>query len=141
MIGEGPEKKNCEDLCVKLKINNRVDFLGNIKNVKYHLKKSALFVMPSFSEGMSISILEALASGLPLVTTNFSPFHRRVTINGKNGYLVKVDDENDMAEKIDLILNDNKLRSNMSEASRVISKQYTIKNVSKKWDQLFNKFG
>ena len=38
LIGEGPEKKNCEDLCVKLKINNRVDFLGNIKNVKYHLK-------------------------------------------------------------------------------------------------------
>ncbi len=140
LIGEGPEKKNCEELCIKLKIKDRVDFLGNIKNVKDHLIKSAIFVMPSFSEGMSISILEALASGLPLVTTNFSPFHRRVTIDGKNGYLVEVNDENDMAEKIDLILNDNKLRIDMSAASKIISRDYSIKQVSKKWDQVFQKF-
>ena len=46
-------------------------------------------------------------------------------------YLVKVDDENDMAEKIDLILNDNKLRSNMSEASRVISNNTQLKMYQK----------
>lgn len=140
LIGEGPEKKSCEDLCLKLKIKERVDFLGNIKNVKYHLKKSALFVMPSFSEGMSISLLEALASGLPIITTNFSSFHRKVTINGKNGYLVKVNDENDMAKKINLILNNDKLRANMSITSKIISKDYSIKKVSKKWDKVFKKF-
>ena len=140
LIGEGPEKDYCQDLCVKLNINNRVEFLGNVKNVKDHLQRSSLFIMPSFSEGMSIAILEALATGLPLITTDYSPFHRRVTINGKNGYLVKVNDEYDMADKIDLILKNNKLRIKMSEASKNISKEYSVKLVSNKWDQLFNKF-
>lgn len=140
LIGDGPEKKNCEDLCLTLKIKDRVVFLGNIKNVKDYLNKSALFVMPSFSEGMSISILEALASGLPIITTNFSPFHRKVTINAENGYLVKVNDENEMAEKIDLILNNDKLRSKMSKFSKIIAKDYSIKRVSRKWDQVFKEF-
>ena len=138
LIGEGPEKEMCEDLCIKLNLNNRVEFLGNIKNVKEHLQSSSLFVMPSFSEGMSIAILEALASGLPLVTTNYSTFHNRVTINGENGYLVKVNDEDDMADKIDLILKNNKLRIKMSEKSKNISKEFSVKEVSKKWDQLLN---
>ena len=89
--------------------------------------------------GLSIAILEALASGLPLVTTDYSAFHRRVTINGKNAFLVKVNDEFDMADKIDLILKDNELRDRMSETSKKISKEFSVKEVSKKWDHLFEK--
>ncbi len=137
LIGEGPEKDKCQELCRNLKIENRVEFLGNVKNVSDYLIRSAIFVMPSYSEGMSISILEALASGLPLVTTDFSPFHKKVTVSGENGYLVKVNDEFDMAKKIDLILADNKLREKMSLASKKISREFSIEKVSQQWDILF----
>ena len=139
LIGEGPEKKNCKQLTQDLGIDQKVSFIGNTKNIKDYLKKSSLFVMPSYSEGMSIAILESLAVGLPLIATNFSPFHKKITLNGKNGYLVNVNDEFDMAEKIDLILKDDELRYNMSEVSKEISKQYSVEKISKKWDEIFRK--
>ena len=137
LIGEGPEKKNCEQLTKDLGVNKKVNFVGNTENIKDYLKKSSLFIMPSYSEGMSIAILESLAVGLPLIATNFSPFHKKITLNGKNGYLVNVNDESDMAEKIDLILKDDELRYNMSEVSKRISKEYSVEKISEKWDEIF----
>jgi glycosyltransferase involved in cell wall biosynthesis len=72
LIGDGPQKKELEKLAKELQVTERVTFLGKIKNPAPYLKKVEVFVLPSFSEGMSNALLEAMALEVPCVVSDIA---------------------------------------------------------------------
>ena len=90
ILGKGPLKDKILQLCKKLGIEHRVHLLGFVKNPYKYMKYSNLFVLSSRFEGFGNVIVEALAMGLPVVSTNCAGGPREILANGKFGTLVPV---------------------------------------------------
>lgn len=103
IIGDGPERKSLEKLSKSLGVSDNVEFLGFLEShdeVIAHMKSSKVFLFPSLREGFGIVVLEANASGLPVVTVDYEMnASKDLIINGKNGFVSKLN-EKDFAEKI-----------------------------------------
>ena len=97
MIGEGPEREKAERLCKELNIENKVVFLGNSNEVNKILCFSDLFLLPSETESFGLSALEAMASGVPVVSSNSGGLPE-VNINGLSGFLSPVGDIKSMSQ-------------------------------------------
>ena len=97
MIGEGPEREKAEQLCTELNIENKVVFLGNSNEVNKILCFSDLFLLPSETESFGFSALEAMASGVPVVSSNSGGLPE-VNINGVSGFLSPVGDIKSMSQ-------------------------------------------
>jgi glycosyltransferase involved in cell wall biosynthesis len=119
IMGEGNARDRLEKQVKELNIVSQVKFLGRIpreKTTKYY-QEASVFVLPSLNEGMSNAMLEALASGLPLVATDTGGTQELVK-EGKNGYFIKTKNVLDIVQKIEKLINDVDLREKMGEASR-----------------------
>ncbi len=129
-----------EALREKLNLKNNIVFLGRIPREKTgsYYREAGLFVLPSLNEGMSNAMLEALASGLPILTTETGGTAELVK-EGKNGYTVKMKDAEDLAEKIEIIFRDNELRKRMGLASRELAEKMSWKNVAREYFELYQK--
>ena len=97
MIGEGPEREKAEQLCTELNIENKVVFLGNSNEVNKILCFSDLFLLPSETESFGLSALEAMASGVPVVSSNSGGLPE-VNINSVSGFLSPVGDIKSMSQ-------------------------------------------
>jgi len=69
LIGEGPEKENLKNLTYQLELGSKVKFFGFRESVQEFLKAADVFILPSLSEGSSVSLAEAMMSGLPSIVT------------------------------------------------------------------------
>jgi len=107
--GEGPLRDDLIALCVELNIVNRVTFLGYVENAAAKLSEMDIFVMPSRVEGNSNAILEAMASGLPIVSTPVGGTPMLVGEEGKY-LLVPVSDYIELSKALLLLINDEKMR-------------------------------
>lgn len=87
IIGDGPEKENLVLSAQELGIENQVVFLNSTIDTSLPLKAMDIFIMPSISEGLGLSILEAMSSGLPVVASNVGGIYSLVK-DGVNGFLV-----------------------------------------------------
>ena len=125
LIGDynGPTKYSDKDLILefikKKKLENNVLWLGSVPNneISKYYCLSDISVLPSLKEAVSISGLESLASGLPIVGTNVGGIPELV-IDGKTGYLVKPANTEDLAEKIIKILSNEKQLNYMKQEAR-----------------------
>lgn len=107
-------------------IENKIHFLGNRNDVEQLLAAFDIYVHPSLSEGLGVSIMEACASGLPVVASKTGGIPEIVK-DGFNGLLFESGNENDLALKLKLLINDPKLRVGMGEFSSVmVSEGYNV---------------
>lgn len=102
IVGDGPEKKSLEKLVSELEIGDNVLFTGFQENVSRFLNQADVFILPSFSEGFSISLVEAMASGLPSIATNVGGPSE--IIKKDTGYLISPSNENDILDKIQKVI-------------------------------------
>jgi glycosyltransferase involved in cell wall biosynthesis len=126
IVGEGPQKENLEKLVNKLNINNRVIFSGKVTTdeVPVYLKNSDIFVLPSLQEGFPNVLLEAMASGLPVVATDVNGINEIIE-DIKNGFLVQSKNSEEIAKKILLLINNNDLRKNICDENRKKAAKYS----------------
>ncbi len=103
IIGDGPAKRDCQQLTKKLKIDHKTTFTGFITDEKRNsiLSISNVFVFPSAwsMEGFGISIAEAMALGVPVITTGFGP-QREIVSDKKTGLFFKANNSTDLSRKI-----------------------------------------
>lgn len=104
MLGEGPLRERLEQQAVQLNIRDQVHFIGFQSNPYIYFKQADLFVLSSQHEGFSHVIVEALASGTPVVSTNCKSGPEEVLDRGKYGLLCEVGNAEEMAEKMLSIL-------------------------------------
>lgn len=140
LIGDGPEINNLKNLVKNEILSRKVIFAGvvdhNILISKHLLQAGDIFFSASTSENQSISALEAMSEGLPLVVTDKKGMPE--LIEG-NGFICKSDDIAEMADKLNLLLTDRKLRDEMSLQSRKLSKKYSSEIVARELEKLYLK--
>jgi L-malate glycosyltransferase len=110
LVGDGPERQKIENLCRELGTCNDIFFIGKIKSTEQALAMADLFLLTSASESFGLSALEAMASGVPVISTNTggSP---EVNVHGKTGFMANVGDVDAMANyAIQILENENSLQ-------------------------------
>jgi glycosyltransferase involved in cell wall biosynthesis len=105
IAGDGPCREELQQLSSTLGLGGRVRFLGNVQNVPALLADASLFVLPSLSEGISLTLLEAMARGLPVVATRVGG-NPEVVIDGETGLLVPAQSPRELAAAIGRIAGD-----------------------------------
>lgn len=122
-------KQEMEDVCD----GHYIKWLGRREDIKELLQQCHIFAFPSYyMEGLPKSLIEACAIGRPIVTTD-NIGCRDVVTDGENGFLVSVKDVGALADKIKVLIDDNKLRVKMGKAAREISeKEFSVDDVIKK---------
>lgn len=140
IIGEGDEKESLENQCRELGIDSRVEFLGKIPNQKLpvYYQEASLFILPSLNEGMSNAMLEALASGLPIIATNTGGASELVR-ESQNGFLIKMKNASDIADKIMIFLKNKDLCRIYGENSRKIAESMSWEKVADKYYEAYKK--
>lgn len=106
IIGDGPERANLESLSLKLGLISNVRFFGFLPShldVYAYMKSSSVFVLPSTREGFGISVIEANACGLPVITIDHPTNAAKHLITPLNGQIVKLDAKI-MAQQIELLI-------------------------------------
>ncbi len=99
IAGEGPCRADLEQLAAELGLGSRVTFLGEVRDVAGLLARARLFVLPSLTEGISLTLLEALARGLPTIATRVGG-NPEVVIDSQTGLLVPAKDPASLAHAI-----------------------------------------
>ncbi len=121
IVGDGPLRQELEKKVDKEDIRD-VLFIGARRDVDRIMPSADLFVLPSVSEGLPITILEALASGLPVVTTDAGGISEVMDENV--GLMVKPSEPGELANAMDKILGDKELMDSMSAAAREHAMRY-----------------
>ena len=127
LCGDG-EVDNVKSAINKLGIENRVGYIGwiELEEKKKILKKTLINVLPSYNEGLPMSILECMAAGIPNISTEIASIPE-VIYNGENGFLIKPGDIDVMAERILQLVNNEELRCAFStESFDLINQHFSL---------------
>ena len=140
IAGEGEERLRLEKLIHDLGVESYVKLLGLRHDVMGLMKACDLFVMPSFYEGLSIAMIEAMACGLPIIASDTSGLRDYVD-HEQNGLLFPVGGHKALAECILRLANDKKLRVRLSHGAReCFETEYDMRRNVKPLDILFQKY-
>jgi len=140
LVGDGPERYACEKLCRELKICDKVIFLGKIRNTSQVLKLADVFLLPSETESFGLAALEAMAVGVPVISSNTGGIPE-VNIHGDSGYLSDVGDVDDMAKNMIHLLQLNELegfKKRALERSKVFSLEKILPEYEKIYVDIIN---
>jgi glycosyltransferase involved in cell wall biosynthesis/MoaA/NifB/PqqE/SkfB family radical SAM enzyme len=137
LIGDGSERADLERLSMELGITDRVRFFGFQRDTPQRLADIDIFALSSLSEGTSISILEAMAAGKPIVATAVGGIPALVE-EGKNGFLVPSSDPAAFARALLWLIRDEDLRERMGEENRLkAQKEYGLMPMTIQYEKLY----
>lgn len=137
--GEGGLKAELEKLINQHQLAKSVLLKGYTYDIYSKLHDASIFALTSRIEGFGLVIVEAMSCGLPIVSYSCPCGPKDIITDGKDGFLVPVNDEKALAEKICYLIEHEEERKSMGMAAREKSKQYSIDNITHKWMDLFNK--
>jgi glycosyltransferase involved in cell wall biosynthesis len=138
VAGGGPILQHLSDHAAELGVGDRVSFLGSRDDVPRLLRGSDLFVLSSAWEGLPITVLEAMAAGVPCVSTAVGGVPE-VIRDGVNGYVVPPRDHEALADKIALLSRDAGRRSRLAAAARrSYEKAFTAKHMVGQTEALYD---
>lgn len=140
IYGDGVLKKELENLINKLGLHNRVYLMGTSNDIPDILEEAELFVLSSDYEGMPNALLEALAVGVPSISTNCPSGGPELLISQNvNGILVPVGDSLQLSIAMRKILSDDILKQKLSQNAKILAEGYRPSSVFQKWESYINK--
>ncbi len=140
VVGEGPLRKSLESTARALGIERNVNFTGHRKDVEVLLKDAKVFVLTSESEGLSLSLMEAMLCGLPAVVPRVGDLEELVR-DGVNGFLVPERTPEAFAARIETLLFDEEKICRFAQSARRSAERYEIGNVIRLWDEILAQSG
>ncbi|MHB1516457.1 MAG: glycosyltransferase family 4 protein [Acidiferrobacteraceae bacterium] len=143
LLGGDGELPQVREAAARLGIGERVELLGWVSGdaKRQILASAAIYVLPSYYEGLPMSVLEAMADGLPIVTTTVGGLPE-VVRDGIEGFLVQPGDVTALAGAIAQLLRDEKLRANVGEAARrMVAARFSIEVVLPKVEAIYRDLG
>lgn len=137
IVGDGPSRSELETLHQELDLNGSVRFLGAQDAISELLAEANLFVLSSLSEGISLTLLEAMATALPVIATDVGG-NREVVLCGKTGLLVPSQSPNELADAIIKLLRDPDLARAMGQAGRErVEAEFDLRRAVKEYESLY----
>jgi len=138
IIGDGTEKEKLESLVKKLKMENKVRFLGQVPNKKIpeYLSAADCFVLPSLSEGFGIVILEAMAANIPVVATRIGGI-LDIIEHGETGVLVEPKNPDGIAEALYKICSQLEFAKNLAQNAKTNLDKYDWNNIVQKINLIY----
>ena len=141
MIMIGPDKdgtaQKCKELAIRLGVSELIEFPGKLPKKEW-LERAAdfdIFLNTTHFDNLPVSIIEAFALGLPVVSTNVGGIPFLIT-DSLNGLLVQDNDREEMAEKVLLLLNNPDLVSSLSTNARKSAEQFDWNSIKSAWETL-----
>jgi glycosyltransferase involved in cell wall biosynthesis len=139
IAGDGEQRQILENICHQLGINKSVKLIGTVSDVVSLLNISDIGVLSSYSESLSNSIIEYMATGLPVVCTDVGG-NRELVQDGRNGFFVPPNDPQRLADAIVKLIKDPDLRLKMGRESLNLSeKLFDFESTLKQYENLFLK--
>jgi len=123
IAGEGPLRNNLQAEIDRLNISHNVQFIGYVHDINIMMATIDLFVLPSLSEGLPISLLEAMAAKIPVVASDAGGI-REVVMDGVDGILVPPSDSISLANAIKRLYNNRELLSNIAMHGEMKVRKY-----------------
>ena len=138
IIGSGPYYGHLKELVRKHKIENKVKFLGLVEyeNLIKYYQQADILINASYGEGMPLVVLEAMATGLPIIATNVAGNEELVK---DNGIIVRARNPKELAGALIKVLNNDGLRKNMGKNSLKIIKDYSWSRITEKYIELYKR--
>lgn len=138
IAGDGPLRSTLEERSRTLGIAGKVRFLGEVRDVAALLERARLFVLPSRTEGISLTLLEAMARGLPVATTAVGG-NPEVVADGETGLLVPPADPTLLGEALARLWHDVELRRRFGAAGRQrVERHFDIRKVARRYEDLYD---
>ncbi len=139
IYGNGIMEEELRALVLNKNLNSKVYFKGFTSSLHEQVCTAAMFVLPSDYEGLSNSMLEAMAIGLPCVCTDCSPGGARMYINnGVNGFLVPVRDPEAMCSAMDQIASNKQLSESFSKEAATVREKLSVEAIGVRWENIIN---
>jgi glycosyltransferase involved in cell wall biosynthesis len=132
MAGSGPLLPEMKLLAQELSVENRVEFLGDVKNVDQLYAKASIYVLPSVIEGFPNSLCEAMAAGLPAVCFNTIP-HEDIFVNPEMGVICSDLSSQSLAKVIDRLIRDEAYRTTLGNNASKIKEHLDIKRIGSQY--------
>ena len=138
IAGEGTYLKELKDLASKLKISNRIQFVGYIEDMHFFYNAIDYFVFPSFREGLPLAILEAMSFGNVIVSTDVGGIPE-IIIEEKTGFLIKPKNIDEIVNKYFAIKDNIPLKEKVSKnAMKYVSKNHNITDKLNQYKLLYD---
>ena len=139
IAGNGPFESQLRKLVKKFGLDERVSFAGKIehKKIQSYIKASDVYVLPSLYEPFPVALLDCLVAGTPIVSTNVGGIPE--IIKNGSGLLAKAGNSKDLAEKINLVLSDKKIRDRMTQSQKTEVEKYLWKNLVNKYIEVYER--
>lgn len=133
------EKQQVLQVCRELNLSKYVHFLGWVTGdeKRNHYQRADIFTLPSHAENLPFSLLEAMAMGLPVVTTPVGGIPE-VVEEGRSGYLIQPGNEQELAERILRLLKNPLLREELGRNARLrMQENYSPEKIAQQWELLY----
>ncbi len=137
ICGSGRDEDEIRTKIKELNIQDKVELLGYRKDIDNIMRASDIFFLPSYQEGLTLSIIEALNFGLPIVTSNVRG-NRDLVQNNINGFVCDVNDSDSFAKNIKMLINDKELQQRISSINLKDAEQYSINAVLKQLEEIYS---
>ncbi len=137
IYGNGGQKADLQTMIDTKGLKDKVVLEGSTDNVRKEMLDSSCLVLTSKYEGFGMVILEAMETGLPIVSYDCPKGPSELVMDGANGYLAKVGDTAALARGIGSVITDEELRKHFGAESRRRAGDFTVEKTMRKWDDLF----
>ena len=138
-VGDGPERQAAEELARSLGVCDDIRFVGKQEQMEDILAIADLFLLPSEYESFGLAALEAMAAGVPVVSTNAGGL-KEINIDGETGYMGNVGDILSMSRKALDILEDDDRLNEFKRRAAAHAKKYDISNIVPIYEKLYERF-
>lgn len=137
LVGDGPERYHLEEMCRELNLCDRVKFLGKVRDTQHVLEIADVFVLPSETESFGLAALEAMAVGVPVISSNTGGIPE-VNVHGVTGYLSNVGDVDDMAQNTLKIFKDAETLNTFRQNAQTRAREFDLDSIVMKYEEVYS---
>lgn len=136
IAGQGKLREYLEKVTRKLDIQNQVHILGYRNDIEQIYQCADLYVLPSIREGLNVSLMEAMASGLPIVCSNIRG-NKDLVVEGKGGFLCKTKKVSDYSKTIEKISSSKNIAESMGDYNRIRIERFGSTRIKRQMKQVY----
>lgn len=138
-VGDGELMAELKSYVLNLNLSDNIHFLGYRRDIPEILHISDAFILTSRREGLPRAMMEAMAGGLPIITTDIRG-NRDLVQGGTNGLLIHIDDIEETTKAIKRLMEDEKLRMDMGNKSQIIIRDFSVDAIIGKMKEIYERY-